>query len=72
MSSEAAGKVRLTGEPLLKVSSDVFGRGQTQFWPVKPDAVEARRDASVATFASRLRPKVRRIRPDLTVHDLEI
>ncbi|WP_410583825.1 hypothetical protein [Amycolatopsis sp. lyj-108] len=73
IASEVAGQVRLTGEPPQKVSSGVFGRGQTQFRPVIPDVVvEVRVEATIATFTNRLRPKVHRVRPDLTVHDLQV
>ncbi|GAB3396913.1 hypothetical protein [Amycolatopsis echigonensis] len=71
IASEVAGQVRLTGEPLQKVYSGVFGRGQTQFRPVKPGVVvEVRVEASVAIFTNRLRPTVHRVRPGLSVRDL--
>ncbi|UUV32326.1 hypothetical protein NQK81_02405 [Amycolatopsis roodepoortensis] len=61
-----------TGEPPQKVSSAVFGRGQTEFRPVRPDlVVEVEAEASVTSFTSRLRPRVHRVRTDLTIEDLD-
>lgn len=70
---EPAGRhVIATGEPSIRVSIGVFGRGRTEYRPVHPTlVVEVEAEASVASFASRLRPTVRRLRPDLIVDDLD-
>ncbi len=68
---QAAGQVTATGEPPIRLSAGVFGRGRTEYQPVHPTLiVEAEAEASVASFSSRLRPKVHRLRPDLTIEDL--
>ncbi|MGY6658676.1 ATP-dependent DNA ligase [Amycolatopsis sp. TRM77291] len=71
MARQVGEHVTLTGEPARKVSSGAFGRGRTEFRPVRPElVVEVAIEASVATFSSRLRPRVHRIRADLAVEDL--
>jgi ATP-dependent DNA ligase len=64
-------RVRLTGEPGRQISG-AFGQGRAEYRPVRPElVVEVEAEASVATFTSRLRPRVHRPRPDLTAADLE-
>lgn len=63
-------RVTLTGEPAIRISG-AFGQGRTEYRPVLPDlVVEVEAEASVLTFASRLRPRVHRVRPDLTATDV--
>lgn len=55
-----------TGDSLTTVSSGPFGRGRTEYQPVRPTlVVEVEAEASVASFSSRLRPRVHRPRLDL-------
>jgi ATP-dependent DNA ligase len=68
---QAAGHLTATDEPPIRLSAGVFGRGRTEYQPVHPTLiVEAETEASVESFSSRLRPRVHRLRPDLTVEDL--
>ncbi|WP_158894402.1 hypothetical protein [Amycolatopsis anabasis] len=60
----------VTGDPSVRVSTGVFGRGRTEFQPVLPElVVEA--EASVESFTHRLRPRVHRVRLDLAADDLD-
>jgi ATP-dependent DNA ligase len=69
---QAGQHITPTGEPPVRLSSGVFGRGRTEYHPVHPTLiVEAQTEASVETFSSRLRPHVHRLRPDLTIDDLD-
>lgn len=70
LSQQIGEQVALTGEPAIRISG-AFGPGRTQYRPVRPElVVEVEAEASVLTFASRLRPRVHRVRPDLTATDL--
>lgn len=63
--------VVLTGEPPAELSSGMFGRGHTQYRPARPTlVVEVEAEASVTTFTNRIRPKVHRLRADLSPEDL--
>lgn len=65
--------VQSTGESPERVSTGGFGLPSTEYLPVHPDLVaEVEAEASVETFTSRLRPRVHRLRPDLSVEDLEL
>ncbi|TDX84926.1 ATP-dependent DNA ligase [Amycolatopsis arida] len=71
LAAQVAGRLTATGEPPRQVSSGVFGRGRSEYLPVHPDlVVEAEVEPTVATFTARLRPRVHRLRPDLTRADL--
>lgn len=64
---EVGQHVTSTGEPLALVSSGAFGRGRTEYQPVRPTlVVEVEAEASVEFFTSRLRPRVYRLRLDLS------
>lgn len=72
LSQQIGQLVTPTGEPPLPVSTGVFGRGQTQFRPALPElVVEVEVEASVESFANRLRPRVHRVRLDLDPDDLD-
>lgn len=63
--------VTLTGEPPTTLSSGVFGRGRTEYRPAHPElVVEVEAEASVASFTNRLRPRVHRLREDLSPNDI--
>lgn len=67
----AAQHITPTGGPPVPISSGVFGQARIEYQPVRPELiVEVQVEASVETFTSRLRPRVHRIRTDLTVEDL--
>lgn len=69
--AQVAGHLTATGEPPTRLSAGVFGRGRTEYQPVHPTLiVEAEAESSVESFSSRLRPRVHRLRLDLTVEDL--
>jgi ATP-dependent DNA ligase len=71
--AQARPHLYLTGEPPVRVSTGQFGgRGETEYKPVHPTlVVEVEAEGSVLAFASRLRPTVHRLRPDLTLADLQ-
>ncbi|MET7998311.1 hypothetical protein ABZU76_46320 [Amycolatopsis sp. NPDC005232] len=61
----------LTGEPAVYTSAGGFGRGRTQYLPVRPEVVVvAETDPAVETFASRQRPRVHRARLDPDAADV--
>jgi ATP-dependent DNA ligase len=71
LSQQIGERVTLTGAAAIPISGP-FGPGRTEYRPVVPElVVEVEAEASVATFTSRLRPRVHRARPDLTVTDLD-
>jgi hypothetical protein len=50
----------------------VLGHPGTEYEPVQPTlVVEVETEPTVETFSGRLRPRVHRIRPDLTRNDVE-
>jgi ATP dependent DNA ligase-like protein len=62
--------VSSTGEPLRRLPGAILGHPGTEYQPVHPHlVVEAEAEPTVATFSARLRPRVHRIRPDLTPDD---
>lgn len=66
----AVGHVRSTGEPRRRLPP-VLGSEGTEYQPVHPTlVVEAEAEASVITFTARLRPRVHRLRLDLTPTDV--
>lgn len=70
--TEAGHHVEATGEPPVRLSTGIFGRGRTEYHPVHPTlVVEARTEPTVHAFANRLRPTVHRLRLDLTLDDLD-
>ncbi|MGY6658686.1 hypothetical protein ACXIZN_41660 [Amycolatopsis sp. TRM77291] len=70
--TEIGEQMRPIGEPPQQLSGGAFGRGRTEFRPVHPEViVEVEAETAVAIFANRLRPRVHRVRTDLTVEDLE-
>lgn len=70
LSTQIGERVTLTGAPARSISG-AFGHGRTEYRPVVPElVVEVEAEAAVATFTSRLRPRVHRLRPDLTITDL--
>lgn len=67
----AARHVESTGEPRQRLPG-VLGSAGTQYQPVHPSlVVEAETEATVMTFTARLRPRVHRLRPDLTPQDVQ-
>ncbi|MEV0066653.1 hypothetical protein [Amycolatopsis sp. NPDC050768] len=51
--------------PAARVSTGVFGRGQTEYRPVVLElVVEVEAEASLEIFTNRLRPRVYRLRTD--------
>lgn len=68
---EAARHVRPTGEPQRRLPTAVLGHEGTLYQPVHPTlVVEVEADATVLTFTARLRPRVHRLRTDLTAEDV--
>lgn len=68
----AGAYVTSIGEPMARVSSGVFGRPSTEYQPVRPElVVEIEAEAAVVDFGSRLRPRVHRLRPELTLGDVD-
>lgn len=66
-----ADQVSSTGEPLRRLPGAILGHPGTEYQPVHPTlVVEAEAEPTVETFSARLRPRVRRIRPDLTPRDI--
>ncbi len=66
----AAALVEATGEPRRRLPG-VLGSEGTEYLPVHPTlVVEAEAEATVMTFAGRLRPRVHRLRPDLTAAEV--
>jgi ATP-dependent DNA ligase len=65
-------RVRLTGEPAVQVSTGIFGQhGHTEYRPTVPElVVEVEAEGAVVEFTHRLRPRVHRMRSDLTPNDL--
>ncbi|NKE62851.1 hypothetical protein FXN61_41475 [Lentzea sp. PSKA42] len=71
--AQAGPHLDLTGEPPVRVSTGQFGsRGETEYKPVHPRlVVEVEAEGFVHAFTNRLRPTVHRVRPDLTLADLQ-
>jgi hypothetical protein len=66
----AAGLIESTGEPPRQLL-DILGHSGTDYQPVHPTlVVEAETEPTVTTFNNRLRPRVHRLRTDLTVEDI--
>ncbi|MEV0070949.1 hypothetical protein [Amycolatopsis sp. NPDC050768] len=71
LGQQIGARVTLTGAPAHYTSAGGFGRGRTQYLPVRPEVVvEAETDPAVESFSSRQRPRVHRARPDLVAEDL--
>jgi ATP-dependent DNA ligase len=67
----AAPLVRSTGEPRRRLPGAVLGQQGTEYQPVHPTlVVEVEAEATVLTFNARLRPRVHRVRTDLTPADV--
>ena len=67
----AAPLVRPTDEPRRRLPNAVLGQPGTEYQPVHPAiVVEVEAEATVLTFNARLRPRVHRIRTDLTPADV--
>jgi hypothetical protein len=66
-----ADHVSSTGEPPRRLPGAVLGHPGTEYQHVHPRlVVEAEAEPTVETFSARLRPRVHRIRPDLTPNDI--
>jgi ATP-dependent DNA ligase len=66
-----ADRVRLTGEPARRLPGAILGHPGTEYQPVHPElVVEVEAEPTVETFNARLRPRVHRIRPDLSPADI--
>ncbi|WIX82838.1 hypothetical protein QRX50_19685 [Amycolatopsis carbonis] len=70
--AEAGPHLALTGEGSRKISTGVFGRPSvTEYRPVHPSlVVEVRAESSVLVFTNRQRPRVHRVRLDLSPDDV--
>ncbi len=69
---EIASRVRATDEPRQRMPAFAMGGEGAEYQPVLPTlVVEAEADAAVTTFTARLRPRIHRLRPDLTPEDIE-
>lgn len=63
--------VTATGDTVDYVSASGFGRGRTAYRPVRPElVVEIEVEPTVHEFRSRLRPRVHRVRLDVTAADV--
>lgn len=73
MQGQAGPHLTFTDEPPARVSTGQFGsRSDTEYKPVHPTLiVEVEAEGSVHAFSNRLHPTVHRLRPDLTVADLQ-
>lgn len=69
----AAGQhVTSAGEPRQQLPGGILGHEGTEYQPVQPTlVVEAETQPTVTTFSDRLRPRVHRLCPDLTVTDID-
>jgi ATP-dependent DNA ligase len=71
LSREVGEHVAVTGDPARPLPRGPFGAARTEYVPVQPDVVvEIEAEASIVTGDSRLRPRVHRVRLDLTPADL--
>lgn len=71
LSPQLGARVKPTGEPPMRVSTALFGRGPTEYHPVAPElVVEIEAEPAITRFANRLRPRVHRLRPDLNATEL--
>ncbi|HEX2131797.1 MAG TPA: hypothetical protein VHH15_09550, partial [Actinophytocola sp.] len=67
----AAPLVTPSDEPRRRLPGAVLGQRGTEYQPVHPTlVVEVEAEATVFAFTARLRPRVHRIRPDLTPADV--
>jgi ATP-dependent DNA ligase len=65
------GNLTSTGEPRRQLPGGILGQEGTEYQPVQPTlVVEVETEPTVSTFNNRLRPRVHRLRLDLTVDDL--
>jgi ATP-dependent DNA ligase len=67
----AAEQIESTGEPRRQLLG-ILGHSGSDYQPIHPTlVVEAETEPTVTTFNNRLRPRVHRLRTDLTVEDIE-
>lgn len=70
---ETANHVEPTDEPRRRLPGFATGTEGTEYQPVHPTlVVEAEAEAAVMTFNARLRPRIHRLRPDLTPADIDL
>lgn len=68
---EAAARVTPTGEPRTRLPGSVMGHQGGEYQPVHATlVVEAEAEATVMSFNGRLRPRIHRLRPDVTVDEI--
>lgn len=68
---EAAARVTPTGEPRTRLPGSVMGHQGGEYQPVHATlVVEAEAEAIVMSFSGRLRPRIHRLRPDVTVDEI--
>lgn len=68
---QVGSRVTTTGAPAVYASAGGFGRGRTEYRPVRPDVVvEVEAEPTVESFRSRQRPRVHRLRLDLDAGDV--
>jgi ATP-dependent DNA ligase len=68
---EAAALVTPTGEPRTRLPGSVMGHQGGEYQPVHATlVVEAEAEATVMSFSGRLRPRIHRLRPDVTVEEI--
>jgi hypothetical protein len=68
----AGDHITTSGQPRTQLPGGILGQPGTEYQPVNPTLiVEAETEPTVTTFNNRLRPRIHRLRPDLTMDDID-